>query len=61
MFLCEAIANQLHQSMGCYRVSHILGFMHHWLVTYWDSCIEQKDFHYNTSPIGYYGKGSTVG
>ena len=31
------------------------------LVTYWDSCIERKDSHYNTSPIGYWGKGSTVG
>ena len=24
-------------------VSHVLGSMHHWLVTYWDSCIELKD------------------
>ena len=22
------------------RVSHVLGFVYHWLVTYWDSCIE---------------------
>ena len=34
-------------------VSHILGSMHHWLVTYWDSCIERKDCCYNTSPIRY--------
>ena len=42
-------------------VSHILGSIHHWLVMYWDSCIERKDCHYNTSPIGYWGKGSNVG
>ena len=41
--------------------SHVLGSVHHWLVTYWDSCIEQKDYHYNTSPIRYWGKGSTIG
>ena len=35
--------------------------MHHWLVTYWKSCIEQKDCCYITSSIGYWGKGSTVG
>ena len=45
----------------CKVVSYILGFMHNWLVTYCDSCIEQKDCRYNTSPIGYWGKGSTVG
>ena len=31
------------------------------LVTYWDSCIERRDCRYNISPIGYWGKGSTVG
>ena len=30
------------------------------LVTYWDSCIERRDCRYNTSPIRYWGKGSTV-
>ena len=25
-------------------VRHILGSVHHWLVTYWDSCIERRDF-----------------
>ena len=34
--------------------------MHHWLVTYWDLCIERRDYLYNTSPIGYWSKGSTV-
>ena len=28
---------------------------------YWDSCIEWRDRRYNTSPIGYWDKGSTVG
>ena len=42
-------------------VSHVLGFVYHWLVTYWDSCIEWRDCHYNTSPIRYWGKGSIVG
>ena len=32
-----------------------------WLVTYWELCIERKDCHYITSPIGYWGKSSTVG
>ena len=45
----------------CKVVSYILGSMHNWLVTYCDSCIERKDCRYNTSPIGYWGKGSTVG
>ena len=27
VFLCEAAANQLQQSKGCYGVSHILGFV----------------------------------
>jgi len=27
VFLCEAIANQLQQSKGCCRVSHVLGFV----------------------------------
>ena len=27
VFLCEAIANQLHQSKGCFRVSHVLRFV----------------------------------
>ena len=31
------------------------------LVTYWDSCIKWRDCHYITSPIRYWGKGSTVG
>ena len=31
-----------------------------WLVTYWELCIEMKDYHYRTSPIGYWDKGSTV-
>ena len=32
-----------------------------WLVAYWELCIEMRDCHYRTSPIGYWGKGSTVG
>ena len=31
-----------------------------WLVTYWKPCIERRDCHSRTSPIGYWGKGSTV-
>ena len=31
------------------------------LVMYWEPCIERRDRHYITSPIGYWGKGSTVG
>ena len=42
-------------------ISHVLGSVHHWLVTYWDSCIELEDCHYNTSSIGYWGKSSIVG
>ena len=61
VFLCEAVANQLQQSMGCCGVSHVLRSVHHWLVTYCDSCIERRDCRYNTSLIGYWGKGSTVG
>ena len=45
MFLCEAAANQLQQSKGCYGVRHVLGFVQRsklrtgiyasdWLVTY---------------------------
>ena len=32
-----------------------------WLVMYWEPCIERRDYHYKTSPIGYWGKGLTVG
>ena len=32
-----------------------------WLVMYWESCIKMRDCHYETSPIKYWGKGSTVG
>ena len=32
-----------------------------WLVTYWEPCIKMRDCHYKTSPIGYWGKDSTVG
>ena len=32
-----------------------------WLVTYWEPCIEMRDCHYRTSPIGYWDKGSIVG
>ena len=32
-----------------------------WLVTYWEPCIKGKHCHYRTIPIGYWGKGSTVG
>ena len=32
-----------------------------WLVTHWEPCIEMRDYHYITSPIGYWGKVSTVG
>ena len=32
-----------------------------WLVTYWEPCIKRRYCHYRISPIGYWGKGSTVG
>ena len=32
-----------------------------WLVMYWEPCIERRDCHYKTSPIGYWAKGSTIG
>ena len=32
-----------------------------WLVTYGKPCIEMRNSHYKTSPIGYWGKGSTIG
>ena len=32
-----------------------------WLVTYQEPCIEMRDYHYITSPIGYWGKVLTVG
>ena len=32
-----------------------------WLVMYWEPCIEMRDCHFKTSPIGYWGKSSTVG
>ena len=44
------VANNLPQVGG---VSHVLGSVHHWLVTYWDLCIERRDCRYNTSPIGH--------
>ena len=31
-----------------------------WLVMYWEPCIEIRDYHYITSPIRYWYKGSTV-
>ena len=34
---------------------------HNWLVTYWEPCIKKRNCHYRTSPIGYWGKDSTVG
>ena len=52
----ELCSQHLLQVVG---VSHIMGSMHHWLVSYRDSCIERKDCHYNTSSIRYWGKGST--
>ena len=30
-------------------------------VAYWDPRIRKGNCHYRTSPIGYWGKGSTVG
>ena len=48
-------------SSSSWCVSHILGSVYHWLVTYWEPCIERRDCCYITSPIGYWGKGSTVG
>ena len=32
-----------------------------WLVTYWEPCIKRRNCNYRTSPIGYWGKNSTVG
>ena len=34
---------------------------HNQLVTYWKPCITRRYYHYRTSPIGYWGKGSTLG
>ena len=31
------------------------------LVIYWEPCTTRRDCHYKTSPIGYWGKGSTIG
>ena len=32
-----------------------------WLVTYWEPCIKRRNCHYRTNPIGYWGKGLTIG
>ena len=48
-------------SSSSWCVSHVLGSVHHWLVTYWEPCIKRRDCCYITSSIGYWGKGSTVG
>ena len=48
-------------SSSSWRVSHVLGFVHHLLATYWDLCIERRDCLYITSPIGYWDKVLTVG
>ena len=32
-----------------------------WLVTYLGAVHQKGNYHYKTSPIGYWGKGSTVG
>ena len=42
VFLCKVVANQLQQSKVWCGISHILGSVHHWLVMYWDSCIERR-------------------
>ena len=34
--------------------------LRNWLVMYRELCIKRRDCHYRTSPIGYWGKGSTV-
>ena len=34
---------------------------HNWFITYWEPCIKRRNCHYRTNPIGYCGKGSTVG
>ena len=47
-------------SSSSWCVSHILGSVHHWLVTYQEPCIEMRDYCYITSPIGYWRKSSTV-
>ena len=47
-------------SSSSWCVSHVLWSVHHWLVMYWDSCIERRDCRYITSPIGYWGKSSIV-
>ena len=46
----DELCSQQHLQVA--GVSHILGSMHHWLVTYWGSYIERKDCHNNTSSIG---------
>ena len=47
-------------SSSSWCVSHVLRSVHHWLVTYWESCIEMRDCRYITSLIRYWSKGSTV-
>ena len=47
----EELCSQHSSSSWC--GSHILGSVYHWLVMYWDSCIERRDCHYITSLIGY--------
>ena len=35
--------------------------LHNWLVTYLGAMHQKGNCHYKISPIGYWGKGSTVG
>ena len=48
-------------SSSSWCVSHVLESMHHWLVTYWDSCFERRDYRYITSPIWFWSNDSTIG
>ena len=72
VLLCEATTNQLQQSKDFCGVNHVLGFVQrsklririrvsNWLVMYWEVSIKRRYCHYRTSPIGYWGKDSTVG
>ena len=40
---------------------HKMHFTFNWLVTYLGAVHQKENCHYRTSPIGYWGKGSTVG
>ena len=60
-FVTKGFVTKELSDLHCWYVSHILGSVHHWFVTYQDSCIKMRDCCYITSTIAYWGKSSTVG